>query len=1150
MTTQDEHVTGEYVSLNDERYYRIENSHLMPDFFMSLVGASDHWMFISSSGALTAGRQNADNALFPYAADDQISAARSGTGSTTLVRLSSHSESERKSEIWDPFGAQTAGPHVIRRNLYKTPLGNKLVFEEINESLQLVFRYRWTFSERFGFVRSCRLQNISSDSKALDLLDGLQNVLPYGVGSDFTMRFSNLANAYKKSELIDSEIGLFYLSSIPTDRAEPSEGLKTTTVWQNGLSPEATLLSAEQIPAFRDGRILKTETDIRGKAGAYLVTQAIDLGPGESIEWEIVAELAQDHSDVIGLCEFLRTSGNPRTVVAEDISDGEQEFLRIISSSDGLQCSANPRRANRHLSNTVFNLMRGGVPLENYNVHVDDFVQHVANFNRVTHERNRARLEELPTVLEATELRSLCESAGDPDLTRLALEYLPLAFGRRHGDPTRPWNRFSIDLRSDNGRTNLNYQGNWRDIFQNWEALAVSFPEFSGAMICRFVNATTADGYNPYRITKHGFEWEEPTPDDPWANIGYWGDHQIIYLLKLLELNCEFHPGQLLQLLNAPVFVHANVPYRIKSFEAIKKDARSTIDFDAELSATISARVKSVGADGKLLRNQGDEIHRVTLLEKLLTLSLAKLSNFVPDGGIWLNTQRPEWNDANNALVGNGLSMVTTCYLHRWFKFLHNWISSSDDDTFRVSQEVAHFFERIGSILTEKSESLTGELTPERRLEIVTALSTAGSEYRESLYATGVSGQTSVISREECLRFFEAARQHIEVTIRNNRRPDGLYHAYNLIDFRDDGVRVEHLYEMLEGQVAVMSANLLTPTESVELLDTLRASALYRENQRSYLLYPDRQLPRFLEKNQLDSSFVNSSPLLQSLLERGNTSIISRDARGAFHFNGTFRNSMDVRAALDQLPTEFDSAVQAEGSALVEVFDGLFGHRQFTGRSGTFFAYEGLGSIYWHMVSKLGLAASEAYFNAIQVDAPAEASAALKSHLDAIRSGIGAEKHPCEYGAFPSDPYSHTPENAGVKQPGMTGQVKEDVLARFAQIGVRILDGCLCFRTQLFDHAELVPEPTDFTFGNLDGDLESISVPANGFAYTLFQVPIVYQPGASNAITIRQKNGEHRSITGTRIDRATSQLLFARSGDIASIECQFTDLAYQSAKRN
>ena len=37
----------------------------------------------------------------------------------------------------------------------------------------------------------------------------------------------------------------------------------------------------------------------------------------------------------------------------------------------------------------------------------------------------------------------------------------------------------------------------------------------------------------------------------------------------------------------------------------------------------------------------------------------------------------------------------------------------------------------------------------------------------------------------------------------------------------------------------------------------------------------------------------------------------------------------------------------------------MFDHKSFTGRSGTFFGYEGLGSIYWHMVSKLLVAAQE-----------------------------------------------------------------------------------------------------------------------------------------------------------------------------------------------
>ena len=38
---------------------------------------------------------------------------------------------------------------------------------------------------------------------------------------------------------------------------------------------------------------------------------------------------------------------------------------------------------------------------------------------------------------------------------------------------------------------------------------------------------------------------------------------------------------------------------------------------------------------------------------------------------------------------------------------------------------------------------------------------------------------------------------------------------------------------------------------------------------------------------------------------------------------------------------------------LLETFEDIFNHKSFTGRSGTFYGYEGLGSIYWHMVSKL-----------------------------------------------------------------------------------------------------------------------------------------------------------------------------------------------------
>lgn len=1124
-------VTGEYVRLDGEQYYRIANSHLMDDFFMSLVGAGDHWMFISSNGALSAGRRNADNALFPYSADDQITAARADTGSTTLIRCGDH--------LWEPFAAHSAGTDKFHRNLYKTPLGNKLVFEEVNESLGLTFRYRWTSSQRFGFVRSCRLENTGDKKLSLELLDGLQNILPYGIGSEFLMRFSNLANAYKKSELVaESDVGLFYLSSVPTDRAEPSEGLKATTVWQTGLKPDAIVLCADQIEAFRMGGKLQSESDVRGKRGAFLLNQSLELAPEESIEWQVVAELAQDHAAVIGLDNWLQQRTDPAVEIRDDIAASEQEFLRILSSSDALQKGANQRVCNRHLSNTVFNLMRGGVPLEGYHLHSEDFRQFVTNFNRPLEQRHDGFFSELPNELSLGELRATIAKLDDPDLTRLGLEYLPLAFSRRHGDPTRPWNHFSIDLQSENGRTNLNYQGNWRDLFQNWEALLVSFPEFSTGMICRFVNATTADGYNPYKVTRNGFDWESPNPDDPWSNIGYWGDHQIIYLLKLLEWTRKFYPQGLDQLLDSQVFAHANVPYRIKPIEEIKKTSRNTIDFDSELAAAIDQRVVKLGADGKLLPDSDGGIHRVTLVEKILTLSLAKLSNFIPDGGIWLNTQRPEWNDANNALVGNGLSMVTACYLHRWCKFMEDWIATVPSESFKVSKPVNDFFAQIAEILSDPPQSLDEK----QRETIVDALSHAGSNYRQTLYSAGLSGGFEKVSRVDCVALFRNARQHLESTIRNNRRADGLYHAYNLLDWHDGGVAIEALYEMLEGQVAALSSGLLNADEAVEVLDALRGSKLYRENQDSYVLYPDRQLPKFLEKNLIDPAVVESSGLLKKLLAEENQTIISADIRGGFHFNGQFKNSADLREAIACLGSEYADDVANDGAQLIESFDTIFGHRQFTGRSGTFFGYEGLGSIYWHMVSKLALAVSENYSAALESGASAETTESLKNHLTNIKRGIGAEKSPSDYGAFPSDPYSHTPENAGVKQPGMTGQVKEDILARFAEIGIEIEDGCVSFQLGLFDRKELLEQADELEFFDLAGKTATVPIPQGAFGFTLFQVPFVYQAGDDDLIEVRLSSGETRQIKGSRIDSDTSQQLFSRTGNIEKISCSFQAL--------
>ncbi len=258
-----------------------------------------------------------------------------------------------------------------------------------------------------------------------------------------------------------------------------------------------------------------------------------------------------------------------------------------------------------------------------------------------------------------------------------------------------PGTASGIALRDANGDPRLNYEGNWRDIFQNWEALAWSFPEYLESMVTVFLDATTPDGYNPYRISRSGIDWEVPEPENPWANIGYWSDHQIVYLLRLLETSARFHPQRLRDLLDAAVFTHADVPYRIASYSQIRRDPTATITYDDDHAAVIEARLVEEGADGRLVHGPDGDLIRVTLAEKLLLLPLAKLVNLVPDGGIWMNTQRPEWNDANNALVGRGLSVVTLAQLRRYLEFVRTLIT-----------EDAHVTEELGELLAAVSRVL------------------------------------------------------------------------------------------------------------------------------------------------------------------------------------------------------------------------------------------------------------------------------------------------------------------------------------------------------------------------------------------------------------------------------------------------------------
>lgn len=1132
-------VSGQFLEIENEMFYQIKNYHEMPEFFISIVSDSDHWMFISANGSLTAGRKNRDNALFPYYTEDKIHDYQNKTGSNSYFLV----EKDDRRFLWRPFTSESENAYAITRNLYKSIYGNKIIFEEVNPELGLSFRYGWYNSEKYGFIKKTCVTNIGKIPLTVSVLDGIRNNLPSGIGAGFQSEYSNLLDAYKKNERVEgSTLGLFMLSSIPVDRAEPSEALRTTTVWSTGFGNDCQILiSDRQIENFTNGLPVQPEFDIRAARGAYYINADLNLSAGSKKEWFTIAEINQDSAAVSNLNHFIRNTENPVDLINADINQGTLNLKKMVSFADGFQVTNTKLCYARHFTNTLFNIMRGGVFADNYFVKKNDFRLYLSKINQRVAKDYEMWVENLPKKISCPALISRADETGNADLLRITFEYLPLTFSRRHGDPSRPWNQFSIETKNPDGSAKYYYEGNWRDIFQNWEALGFSFPEYVEGIISKFVNASTIDGYNPYRIMRDGIDWESPSPHDPWAYIGYWGDHQIIYLQKLLELSENFHPGKLDKLLTSEIFAYANVPYRIKPYHEIVRNPKDTVVFNHELNKKINTEAASFGADAKLLKNKADdEIYKVNLTEKILATLLSKLSNFIPEAGIWLNTQRPEWNDANNALVGNGTSMVTLYYLRRFLKFWNEKFSSITLPEISVSEEIAALLTKMHNFFSENISILEKGFSNTDRRKFADFLGQAHSDYRNEIYNNLFSGKKTKLAVQDLVAFTRICLQYTDQSIQVNRREDGLYHAYNLISWDENNISIRHLYEMLEGQVAVLSAGLLSGTKSLEVLDSLKNSKIYRPDQYSYMLYPDRQLPRFTEKNLIPENFVNNSPLLKKLLEDNETTIITRDIEGKYHFNSDFRNAGVLETYLNKLDTaSYGHLVNQEKEKILGIYETIFDHQSFTGRSGTFYGYEGLGSIYWHMVSKLLLATQECYFKAIDEGADGQIIGRLADHYFEIKAGIGLYKTPQLYGAFPTDAYSHTPANAGVKQPGLTGQVKEDVISRIGEMGVRIKQGQMLFEPTLLNKQEILDQPQVFEYFTVNGEVQTIDLGKNQIGFTFCQVPVVYTFSGEVKISVFYENGRVENIPGTLLNREISNMVFSRSGDVKRIEVTF-----------
>jgi hypothetical protein len=188
------------------------------------------------------------------------------------------------------------------------------------------------------------------------------------------------------------------------------------------------------------------------------------------------------------------------------------------------------------------------------------------------------------------------------------------------------------------------------------------------------------------------------------------------------------------------------------------------------------------------------------------------------------------------------------------------------------------------------------------------------------------------------------------------------------------------------------------------------------------------------------------------------------------------------------------------------------------------------------MVSKLLLAVQETVERAVADGESSATVQALVAAYEDVRAGIGYCKPAEVYGAFPIDPYSHTPAGHGARQPGMTGQVKEEVLTRLGELGLRVEDGRIVFRPVLLRASEWRTTPGTFEYVDVRGEDATVDLLAGSLAFTFCQVPVVCRAAEALSVRVVQADGTAVDCPDGVIPAELSARIFERTGVVDMIE--------------
>ncbi|MGM0499921.1 MAG: hypothetical protein ACQERL_06890 [Bacillota bacterium] len=737
------------------------------------------WAFYVNRGQGIAsfGSSNKDNAIMEFYPANKSYQNVSTKGFRTFIKLID------KNKVYEPFRNLNQN---ISTKMIIAPDSLKIEEENLELDLKTTVNYYILPNEDFGaLVREVAVENTAAEARAIEVLDGMPILVPFGIENEALKEVSQTISAWAMVDSFESKTPFYRLRASAADEAEVKEltagnfyisflknsenELLTPLVDRDVVFAEKT--SLETAPGFERKELADFEGEqiLENRFPAAMAAAKKTINSGEKLE---IASVFGNLADQERLSEIKDQVLEPdylhqKRVESENIHNYYADHIFTVSGKKELDAYSR--------QTFMDNLLRGGFPLS------------LGQENKKTYH----------------------------------------IFSRKHGDLERDYNNFLLEP---------NYysqgNGNFRDVNQNRRSDLYFNPEVKRDNLKMFADLIQTDGYNPLVIEGNKFYIDndlslqkvmlkiegkakdklfkrlgrEFTPGEIavfidnhdlelktsltdfidliveeaviWTEAkfgeGYWIDHWT-YNLDLIENYLALYPEKKRELLFEETDYtfydsHVRVQPRSQKYLLTENGPRqyNSVTADQSKKEEIATRIKFPYS----LRTEAGEIYTTTLFNKLLTLVLNKAASLDPYGmGIEMEANKPGWYDALNGLPGLfGSSIAESMELLRLSRFMSAALAENSSKTeIKLAVELSDFLDNLDHILTE--------IKSDQDFLYWQQAGQIKEKYRDQVFSS-LKGIKKEVPLRKINKFLNKVEAKLERAVKLAKEQDGLYTMY------------------------------------------------------------------------------------------------------------------------------------------------------------------------------------------------------------------------------------------------------------------------------------------------------------------------------------------------------------------------------------